>query len=69
MWTQLLLGAGGVVVFALLFATFHVLANRARVLSGECRLDSIRCLGCLATGRCGAEGGAAAIRRRRMPRG
>ena len=52
MWTQLLIGIGGLVFLATAYAGLHELANRRRVLGGECRMDSIRCLGCLATGRC-----------------
>jgi len=55
MWTQWLIGVGGLVLFALVFGAFQALANRARALGGECRMDSIRCLGCLATGKCRAQ--------------
>lgn len=65
MWMQLLVGAGGLVLFALVFGAFQALANRARVLGGECRMDSIRCLGCLATGKCRAQESAAAGGERR----
>lgn len=56
MWSQLLIGVGGLVLFALLFGAFHAVTNRVREMGGECRMDGIRCLGCLATGRCKALG-------------
>lgn len=52
MWIKLLIGVGGMVFLATLFVGFQELANRRRMLGGECRMDSVRCLGCLATGRC-----------------
>ncbi len=54
MWSQLLIGVGGMVVLALVFAVAQQAASRARALQGDCRMDSLRCLGCLATGRCKA---------------
>ncbi len=56
MWSQLLIGVGGLVFLALLFALFRQVGNRARALAGDCSMDSLRCLGCLATGRCRAKG-------------
>lgn len=62
MWLKLLIGVGGMVFLATLFVAFQELANRRRMLGGECRMDSVRCLGCLATGRCRAQEGAEASR-------
>ena len=50
---QIAIAVGGMIVLVLLFVIFHQLADRMRALNGECRMDSLRCLGCLATGRCG----------------
>jgi hypothetical protein len=60
MWVQLLIGVGGLVFLATAYAALQELANRRRLLNGECRMDSIRCLGCMATGRCRAREQAAA---------
>jgi hypothetical protein len=68
MWMQLLVGVGGLVLFALLFGAFQALANRARALGGECRMDSIRCLGCLATGKCRSQGAAGPLAERNAAR-
>lgn len=56
MWSKLLIGVGGMVVLALVFAVAQQAAARARALGGDCRMDSLRCLACLATGRCRATG-------------
>lgn len=55
MWMQLLIGIGGLVFLATSYAALQELANRRRLLNGDCRMDSIRCLGCMATGRCRAK--------------
>ena len=55
MWMQLLIGIAGLVFLASAYVALQELANRRRALNGECRMDSIRCLGCLATGRCRAQ--------------
>jgi hypothetical protein len=53
---QAIIAVAGLVILALFYVVFQELANRMRAMRGECRLDSIRCLGCLATGRCRAQG-------------
>ena len=53
---QLAIGVSGLVLLTLLYVVFQELAKRMRAMRGECQLDSIRCLGCLATGRCRAQG-------------
>ncbi len=54
---NLMVAVGGMITLVTLFAVFHLLAERKRALDGECSLNSFRCLGCLATGRCRQEGG------------
>jgi hypothetical protein len=52
---QLAIGVSGLVLLTLLYVVFQELAKRMRAMRGECQLDSIRCLGCLASGHCRAK--------------
>lgn len=52
---QLMIGVGGFVVLALLLGLVELLRRRYRLLSEGCAVDSVRCLGCIALGRCGKE--------------
>ena len=54
MWSQVLIGVGGFMLLALVFVLAQVISARMRAMAGDCKFDSVRCLGCLATGRCRA---------------
>ena len=54
MWSQMLIGVGGFMLLAVVFGLAQVISARMRAMAGDCRFDSVRCLGCLATGRCRA---------------
>lgn len=55
MFYQTVTAVGGMIALVSLFFIFHLLAERMRALDGECSLNSFRCLGCLASGRCRRE--------------
>jgi hypothetical protein len=55
MIVRYVIGAGVLVVLVLLWVAFQEIGNRMRALHGECRMDSLRCLGCMASGRCKAQ--------------
>jgi len=52
---QLVIGVGGFVVLALLLGIADLARRRWRSLHERCEVDSIRCLGCIALGRCGKQ--------------
>jgi hypothetical protein len=64
MWYQLIIGAGGFAVLALLLGVVELVRRRHRLLDEGCDVDSIRCLGCMALGRCARE---ADVERGRRP--
>ncbi len=69
MFYQIGIAVGGMVTLVSLFVIFQLLADRMRALNGECRLNTLRCLGCLASGRCRQERGDAKKSARRFAPG
>lgn len=65
---QVGIAVGGMIVLVLLFVIGHQLAERRRALDPDCKMNSLRCLGCLASGRCRQEGAPATPGRRNSTR-